>query len=709
MALPLSLQHDEERSVFFLSDSEDDDLLPPRSEIPRTTPAKPQEQAETMRQKTRDAAANVPLHPIPAMQPAFTESLVEATNHSTASLKPKLRFADAKQRRAYLLEARRGAKLHGELWRYRPGQKHHELWKLLAQISFGVYLLLNGIANSNEQVVTILQGHIDEVDEFLETTLEDINLAVEDVKERIDHLKLPMENVATFEQMLEDRDFRLQIVTGNEKIEHVVSRTNHSLEATLIDVGEGLRATKEFAVYLGDQQHRAWREQRPELEDIFNAMKGNTQGWYKAFIDLQDHASQLETLLMKLGQMVAEMDQRAGEVSRRTRFSVTPYSGPSDRSRSQDAAMRAKTPVSGRRPSAHQTPTSPPTFLPWLPAESSPARERPRTAKEQSSRQRLRDVKEDAVCESIVKLDINPQPKYEPRRDPEPEPEREPKQEPEAEKPAEDEEIYILQPRTYTPLPPEPIPSPMVHDSPRQPPRQQPQPQPEPELEPHFQLEPHLTKRTSLRERVSLNGGNLPEVIQIPPRQAPEFERPRYPPSRVQSPGTLTPHRYQGPDSAYGSEAEFRPTAHSMADPMGDLFPLPPRFPTTTIPSPHSEQQVFYPVRASPHSPLQQRPWTSGTAARPYTAQAVHARNQPSAMGMSMLSNVTTLNPNNPNKTLKKKRSAFGWLKKAFTLDEEERAQFEARKQQTTLSPYNDSRSPRFLDGKRLPEQRQYQ
>lgn len=58
------------------------------------------------------------------------------------------------------------------------------------------------------------------------------------------------------------------------------------------------------------------------------------------------------------------------------------------------------------------------------------------------------------------------------------------------------------------------------------------------------------------------------------------------------------------------------------------------------------------------------------------------------------------------NRTLKKKKSsAFGWLKKAFTMSEEERAAFEARKNMA-YQPYQDSyykdKSPKFLDGKRL-------
>ena len=53
-------------------------------------------------------------------------------------------------------------------------------------------------------------------------------------------------------------------------------------------------------------------------------------------------------------------------------------------------------------------------------------------------------------------------------------------------------------------------------------------------------------------------------------------------------------------------------------------------------------------------------------------------------------------------KTLKKKKSAFGWFKKAFTMDDEERAAFEARKNAQQADNYYKDKSPKFLDGKRM-------
>lgn len=261
-----------------------------------------------------------PRHPIISMQAAFDESLAEHTSGSGVA-KPQLRFADAKTRREVLLRAKDdGPPL--PLWRHRPGQESHELRRLLAQISFGVHLLLNGSATAVDSVVTILQGHIDEVDEFLEVTLEDIALATTDLQERLDHLKLPMSNMAVFEKMLEDRGFRLQILDGNEAIERIAARTTTALMQTVGDVNEGLRSTREFIAYLTEQQQGRWRVDQPGIANIYDAMRGNADGWLNAFMDLKTNGNLLHALTLKLTGVVSEMELKAGEVSRRTRVSV---------------------------------------------------------------------------------------------------------------------------------------------------------------------------------------------------------------------------------------------------------------------------------------------------------------------------------------------------------------------------------------------------
>lgn len=277
----------------------------------------PQHQLRTSRSSSNP---NIPLHPITSMQDAFAESLEEATADGLDQ-KPKLSLLDAKARRERLLNEDKSEGPPNRLWRFRPGQKCHELRKLMAQISFGVYLLINGLANSNAQVLTILQGHIDEVDEFLETAMEDVRRAAEDLNDRLDLLKLPMENMETFEQMLENRKFRLQIVEGNVNIEHILSRTSTAHTQTIRDISEGLRSTKQFSRYLVDNDKGRWRQQQPEAVDVFDAMKGNTEGWHNAFTALESKSKLLSGLLVRLSTTIVEIDKKAGEVSRRTRVS----------------------------------------------------------------------------------------------------------------------------------------------------------------------------------------------------------------------------------------------------------------------------------------------------------------------------------------------------------------------------------------------------
>ncbi|KAK0753851.1 hypothetical protein B0T18DRAFT_23686 [Schizothecium vesticola] len=286
----------------------------------RTSPAKP-----ARPDKTEESSA--PPHPIPFMQDAFAESLFEATFGGKIP-KPKLRAGDAKTRRAELLDQEKLDPPLAALWRYRPGQVNHELRRLMAQISFGVYLLLNGMANSQALVVSILQGHIDEVDEFLETTLEDIGLATKDLQDRIAHLKLPMDNMSVFETMLEDQKFRHQIIDGNLKIDHIVGRTQMALQQTVQDLAEGVSSTREFSIYLAEQEDGQWRRDRPDVIDIYNAMKGNTDGWFNAFIDLQAQASTLNGLVVRLNGMVAEMDRTAAAVNQRVMAAAAPTPEP---------------------------------------------------------------------------------------------------------------------------------------------------------------------------------------------------------------------------------------------------------------------------------------------------------------------------------------------------------------------------------------------
>lgn len=269
--------------------------------------------------KETNREPRVPTHPIPAFQAAFAESMLEATKTPP---QPQNNLKDASERRKVLLDQEPHEDTHASRWKEKPGQRFHELWKLMSQISFGVYLLLNGIAKDDEQVLNILQGHVDEVDQFLETTLEDFDLGQQDIEDRLKLLKVPLQNLKVFDTMLEDRAFRLQIVNGNERIEHIITRTSSAMNDALKDVEQGIGATRQFIVYLTEEdEDTSWKEEQPEMIRVFDAMKGNANGWYRAFNLLQTKGRNLSASLVQLGSIVHEMSRRAGEVSRNKRVS----------------------------------------------------------------------------------------------------------------------------------------------------------------------------------------------------------------------------------------------------------------------------------------------------------------------------------------------------------------------------------------------------
>ncbi|TVY59693.1 hypothetical protein LSUE1_G009124, partial [Lachnellula suecica] len=403
------------------------------------------------------AQVQVPTHPIPSMQDAFGESMLEAGTPAES----KIMKGNAAVRRKRLLDQDIDEATHAARWRQKPGQQYHEMWKLMAQISFGIYLLLNGIAKDEDQVMNILQGHVDEVDEFLESTLEDFDLAQEDIEERLKFLKLPLENIIIFDAMLEDRNFRVQIVSGNERIEHVITRTAKAMNDGLKDVAQGLNACKEFTIYLAkEQEHAVWRRSRPDMQKVFEAMKGNVEGWYKAYVSLQTKGNNLGVALVQLGTIVAEMDKRAGDVSRKQRFSGIP--SPTSPSLPRHTSQQMRLSMS------KDLPTGPNPITP-------------------------------AIRAALPAFGMVDDRERSPEPDPEPEFQSSSPSELESVPESVPEPEFILKPHTYSPVPsPKPpsarlaAPSPVVQKSPK--------PSPPPEVR----------QRTSLRKRFSLKRKETP-------------------------------------------------------------------------------------------------------------------------------------------------------------------------------------------------------
>ena len=321
--------------------------------------------------------AHPPAHPVPQLQGPFEESMVESINDVTEQDAQM----DSLARRTMLLEMPRYERVIAGRWKQKPGERFHPLWKITAQVSFGMHLLAEGMAKSEDEVMKILQSHVDDIDGFLERTGEDFDLAQSDIQERLRYLKLPLEHLDVFDRMLEDRAFRMSIVDGNEKIEHIVERTSEAMKDAMKDVQKGLDATKALKSYLSDLE-TSWVRTSVEQEAVFVAMIGNVEGWSHAFMDLHLQGNKLGKSLVQLSEIVAEMQKRAGIVSRRTIIQPRSSQQPARRSQRPSSSRPERRPENARQSSRTSSNSlmGPPKALPHEPAVPKPTRNSGRNA-----------------------------------------------------------------------------------------------------------------------------------------------------------------------------------------------------------------------------------------------------------------------------------------------------------------------------------------
>lgn len=311
----------------------------------------------------------------------------------------------------------------------------------------------------------------------------------------------------------------------------------------------------------------------------------------------------------------------------------------------------------------------------------------------------------------------------------------------------EKETEYILAPRTYTPIPPrQPSPARVQQATPP------PETKSRNSLRQRFSLNPkevspEMHKHPTSRNTINNNDDywdpqtaifSVAENVQIHRNNRTTITSQRHiPPITVPTPHELeavVPPPSRGMDSAYCSDLEkpFSPpsvqSAYAQTPNLGShrisgspRIVAPPVM-RDHVPSPRSAHQFFRPVNASPHSPLQ-RPWTAAPASHhthnhsnlsnlsklsngsathlPPPSSLGNRRAAPSAMGLSTMSDITTVTEN--GQKLKKKRSAFGWLKKAFALSEEEKQAFEERRRRTDQENlYYERPQQKWIDGKRV-------
>ena len=88
------------------------------------------------------------------------------------------------------------------------------------------------------------------------------------------------------------------------------------MNAALLDIHKGMQAHKELGRYLNNVQ-QMWPMYKRGIFEVYEAMRGNEQGWKKYLKDLQIKGHNLGQLLGQLGTVIAHMTHMAAAASKR--------------------------------------------------------------------------------------------------------------------------------------------------------------------------------------------------------------------------------------------------------------------------------------------------------------------------------------------------------------------------------------------------------
>ena len=265
--------------------------------------------------------ATFPIHPLPEMQAPFEESMLDATgeNGHVPWVSPQ---RSVKTRQHALCRDEVATELAWNFtynchWRRHPTAKFHPLRKTVAQIVFGVHLLHQHLERSVADVADILLKHVNELDGFLQQASEDLESSLKDMVFRHKCLKVPMQHVKEFDRLLEDHNYRTQLLDGNIVIERTIGRMSQMLNDYLIDVNTFQEANRDLDLYLleiGD----AWTYKNEDVGRIYSAMCGNTGGWSQFLQSLVVKAERLGVVLVQVSSYCNEIEKRCGAASRRS-------------------------------------------------------------------------------------------------------------------------------------------------------------------------------------------------------------------------------------------------------------------------------------------------------------------------------------------------------------------------------------------------------
>jgi hypothetical protein len=181
---------------------------------------------------------------------------------------------------------------------------------------FGVHLLAKNLAKSEGSVMRILQKHVNELDGFLERTTEDFLIIRLDVRTRIQYLSLPLGNLDVFDEMLQDRNFRLSVVAYNDQIEHSIERFSLAITDSLKDLQKAKEAMGALWFYFRELTDEGCFESE-SLKAFHQAMMDNMEGWIVAISKLRRQGRALNKAMGQLGLATTQMQRRVGVASRK--------------------------------------------------------------------------------------------------------------------------------------------------------------------------------------------------------------------------------------------------------------------------------------------------------------------------------------------------------------------------------------------------------
>ncbi|KAM5455571.1 hypothetical protein MaudCBS49596_001472 [Microsporum audouinii] len=249
-----------------------------------------------------------PTHPIAHLQGPFEESILESINGFNQEV---LSPPDAVTRRKQLLQGSKYQRSCSGKWQQRMGERYHPLWKIMAQVSFGIHLLATGSARSELESVQILRVHVAEIDGFVRRTMEDYQLAHEDLTARFDLLAVPLANLDVLDSMLGDESFKLFLVDCIGKINHVVRRSEISLQDSLKDLRKAAIAVRTVKDYLNilPQNQNTWS---PSFGGVYADMFQRVGLWLTSLSNLQAQGVRLVEFLVNLSTSISRLRLRIG-------------------------------------------------------------------------------------------------------------------------------------------------------------------------------------------------------------------------------------------------------------------------------------------------------------------------------------------------------------------------------------------------------------